>query len=392
MVSYRWLMLAVLFATLMISSGSQSAYGVLLPILEAEFKVSRVVSSAVMLLYLIAVGFWNVLAGWFTDKFSPQSAIKLGYLTLIIGFTAWSFSNNIFHLYLIHGIMISFGTSFLGLTVLSSLLSKHFIGRSGLAFGSVSIGFSLGQLTTPPLLATLVSSLEWRSALICWSLIIGVIGLLTLLSLGAKQIKARRYESGVEVRKQTFRTTKFRRTIYVSSIPYFVCGFTDFLIVTHLVVYATSLNISLTQAALLLSLIGVFNIPALALLGFFADRFGAAVSLTLTYAIRLASFIILLNATRLPTLYLFAATFGLTYYTTAPLTAKLVFAGYESTRASTVYGLLVLLHMVGGAIGALFGGIIYDAYSSYQPAFLFSTLLLAAAVLLSFYAQKLSSL
>jgi predicted MFS family arabinose efflux permease len=190
---------------------------------------------------------------------------------------------------------------------------------------------------------------------------------------------------------ETSENARFKKAVYVSSIPYFVCGFTDFLIVTHLVAYATSFKVGLTPASLSLSLIGAFNIPALVLLGLFADRFGAAASLTLTYATRLGSFIILLNADTLPKIYLFAAIFGLTYYTTAPLAAKLVFTGYRSTQASTVYGILVLIHMIGGALGALFGGAIYDAYSTYQPAFLFSTLLLASAVLLSFYAQKVSS-
>jgi len=387
----RWLMLFALFATLIVASGSQSAYGVLLPTLEAEFGVSRVASSAVMLLYLVAVGFWNVLAGWFTDKFGSKWAINLGYAALAIGFAAWSLSTQILNLYLIHGAVISFGTAFLGLTVVSPIVSKRFARRSGLALGLVSIGFSLGQIAAPPILATLATFLNWRAALICSSLAIVAVGVFTLLTIRMEEVGACSGGSEAEVRMETSENARFKKAVYVSSIPYFVCGFTDFLIVTHLVAYATSFKVGLTPASLSLSLIGAFNIPALVLLGLFADRFGAAASLTLTYATRLGSFIILLNADTLPKIYLFAAIFGLTYYTTAPLAAKLVFTGYRSTQASTVYGILVLIHMIGGALGALFGGAIYDAYSTYQPAFLFSTLLLASAVLLSFYAQKVSS-
>jgi len=384
-------MLILLFATLLVASGSQTAYGVLLPTLEAEFGVSRVASSIVMLLYLTALGFWNVFAGWFTDRFSPKLAINLGYTALVAGFVAWSLSTHILYLYLIHGAVISFGTAFLGLTVLSPIISKRFVRQSGLALGLVSVGFSLGQLTTPPILATLVTALEWRSALICLSLAIAAIGFLTLVTLSTRKSGAEFKESDSEVRKQTSGDIRLKKAVYISSFPYFVCGFTDFLIVTHLVAYATSLSISLTPAALSVSLIGAFNIPALILFGLFADKFGAAASLALTYTIRFGSFILLMNTDTLVELYLFAAIFGLTYYTTAPLAAKLVFAGYGSRQASTVYGLLVLLHMIGGALGALFGGFIYDTYSSYQSAFLFSTLLLAGAALTSFYVQKLSS-
>ncbi|MFN3622234.1 MAG: MFS transporter [Nitrososphaerales archaeon] len=130
--------------------------------------------------------------------------------------------------------------------------------------------------------------------------------------------------------------------------------------------------------------------PALILFGLMADKVGVSASLTATYAVRFVSFIILLEADSAFLLYLFAAVFGLTSYTTAPLAAKLVMTSYGSKRGSTVYGLLVLLHMVGEAVGALFGGLIYEAYLSYQPAFLASTVLVAFAVLLSLYAQNLA--
>ena len=380
----------MLFVTLLVGSGSQSAYGVLLPVLEAEFGVSRVASSIVMLLYLIAVGLWNVLAGWFTGRFGSRRALYFGYVSLVFGFMVWSLSTQVLHLYLIHGVVISFGTVFLSLTVLSPMISHRFVRRSGLALGLVSTGFSLGQLVTPPALAALTTVYEWRLALGYLGLAIGLVGLFTSAVVSLSESRVNSSVRDVDAGEQVPGSDAIKKAVYFSSAPYFVCGFTDFLITTHLVAYATSFKIELTAAALSLSLIGAFNIPALVVLGLFADRVGAAPSLTVTYAIRFTSFLILLFADNLLTLYLFAAIFGLTYYTTAPLAAKLVFSGYGSRQGSKIYGLLVLLHMVGGAAGALFGGIIYDAYLSYQPAFLISTALLATAVLISYYAQKIS--
>ncbi len=383
-------MVAAAFATLLVASGAQSAYGVLLPLLEAEFGASRAASSLVMLLYLVAVGLWNVLAGWLTDRYGSKRQIYLGYIALVSGVAVWGFAASMLHLYLIHGLVISFGTVFLGLTVLSPLISQKFALRSGLALGIISTGFSLGQLITPTALAALTSTLDWRWALWFSSLGIGVVGLLTVAAIGEEHFKGVAKSSNFEVRIGASRGNHLKKAVYISATPYFICGFTDFLIMTHLVVYSTSLNLTLTSAALALSLIGAFNIPALILFGVMADKFGALVSLTLTYAVRLLSFIILLGADSALVIYLFAAIFGLTSYTTAPLAAKLVMSSYGSKRGSTVYGLLVLLHMVGGAVGALFGGLIYDAYLSYQPAFLTSTILVAAAVLLSIYAQNLA--
>ncbi|MEM3387435.1 MAG: MFS transporter [Nitrososphaerales archaeon] len=387
----RWFVVAAAFATLLVASGAQSAYGVLLPLLEAEFGASRAASSLVMLLYLVAVGLWNVLAGWLTDRYGSKRQIYLGYIALVSGVAAWGFAASMLHLYLIHGLVISFGTVFLGLTVLSPLISQKFALRSGLALGIISTGFSLGQLITPTALAALTSTLDWRWALWFSSLGIGVVGLLTVAAIGEEHFTGvAPNSSNFEVRMWNSRGNHLKKAVYISATPYFICGFTDFLIMTHLVVYSTSLNLTLTSAALALSLIGAFNIPALILFGVMADKFGALLSLTLTYAVRLLSFIILLGADSALVIYLFAAIFGLTSYTTAPLAAKLVMCSYGSKRGSTVYGLLVLLHMVGGAVGALFGGLIYDAYLSYHPAFLTSTILVAAAVLLSIYAQNLA--
>lgn len=386
-----WLLVAAAFTTLLVASGTQSAYGVLLPILEAEFEVSRAASSLVMLLYLVAVGLWNALAGWFTEKHGPKKPICIGYIALVFGVAVWSLSSTILQLYIIYGVIVSFGTVFLSLTVLSPLISQRFSLQSGLALGIISTGFSLGQLITPPVLAFLTSAFDWRWALRLSSLGLLIVALFTIATISKEQhVGIISKSSNLAVDKQVVEYSRLKKAVYISSAPYFVCGFTDFLITTHLVVYATSLNLSLTSAALAISLIGAFNIPALVLFGLMADRVSASASLTATYAIRFLSFIILLHANSASLVYLFAAIFGLTYYTTAPLAAKLVIASYGFKRGSTVYGLFVLLHMVGGAAGALFGGLIYDAYLSYQPAFFASTFLLAVAVLLSFLAQNLA--
>lgn len=381
-----WFVVAAAFATLLVASGSQSAYGVLLPILEVEFGATRAASSIVMLLYLVAVGLWNVWAGWLTDRFGPKIPICLGYLALVSGLAAWSVSADLLHLYVIHGLLISFGTVFLGLTVLSPIVSKMFRLRSGLALGVASTGFSLGQLVTPPTLAALTDAFGWRAALALSGLGVSAAALFTVAAVwGGCGVDAQS-KSSDPVEKPVGKP--LRRAVYISSAPYFVCGFTDFLVATHIVAYSTSRGLTLASAALALSLIGAFNIPALVVFGLMADRFGASSMLTAAYAVRFTSFIILLNATSPPLIYLFAAVFGLTYYTTAPLAAKLVASSHGSSRGSTVYGLLVLVHMVGGAAGALFGGVVYDTYLSYQPAFYTSAILLVAAVLTSLYVQS----
>ena len=68
----------------------------------------------------------------------------------------------------------------------------------------------------------------------------------------------------------------------------------------------------------------------------------------------------------LETLFLFAILFGLVDYSTVPVTASLVASHIGLRVMGLAFGLISAGHQIGGALGAYFGGILFDIYARYD--------------------------
>ena len=65
------------------------------------------------------------------------------------------------------------------------------------------------------------------------------------------------------------------------------------------------------------------------------------------------------------TLLAFAVAFGVVDYSTVPITASLVASHLGLERMGLAMGLISAGHAVGGSLGALLGGYLFDATASY---------------------------
>jgi predicted MFS family arabinose efflux permease len=83
--------------------------------------------------------------------------------------------------------------------------------------------------------------------------------------------------------------------------------------------------------------------------------------------VRGLTFILLVHVgADLETLFLFAILFGLVDYSTVPVTASLVASHIGLRVMGLAFGLISAGHQIGGALGAYFGGILFDIYARYD--------------------------
>ncbi len=76
---------------------------------------------------------------------------------------------------------------------------------------------------------------------------------------------------------------------------------------------------------------------------------------------------ILINVgTSFETLLFFSILFGLVDYSTVPVTASLVATHIGKNVMGLAFGLITAGHQVGAALGAYFGGVLYDFYAQYE--------------------------
>ncbi len=101
--------------------------------------------------------------------------------------------------------------------------------------------------------------------------------------------------------------------------------------------------------------------------GWLTDRMNRPLLLGGIYLIRGVTFIILVNVgVDFQTLIIFAIIFGLVDYSTVPVTASLISTHIGIRVMGLAFGLISAGHQIGAALGAYFGGVLFDLYAQYD--------------------------
>ena len=162
----------------------------------------------------------------------------------------------------------------------------------------------------------------------------------------------------------------FRNKSYVLLIAgFFVCGFHITLVGTHVPKYVIDRGLEDWTAAMILSLIGLFNIFGSLISGYLSTKISKKIILSVIYLLRGVS-ICLFIFTPPSTIssIIFGASFGFLWLSTVPATSGIVAHIFGTKFLGLLYGLVFLSHQVGSFFGAYLGGLFYDLYGSYDYA------------------------
>jgi MFS family permease len=90
-----------------------------------------------------------------------------------------------------------------------------------------------------------------------------------------------------------------------------------------------------------------------------------------------AGMYLLCQATNIITLYAFAILYGFGYGSLAPVTPYLISDRFGGQVLGVTYGLLTFFSTgIGGALGPILGGVIFDHTGSYRPGWIMNTVFL----------------
>jgi predicted MFS family arabinose efflux permease len=148
---------------------------------------------------------------------------------------------------------------------------------------------------------------------------------------------------------------------------FFTCGFHIAFLVTHLPGEVALCGLPAGVSGIALGLIGLFNIAGSLAAGALATRYRMKSLLAAMYASRalIVALYLLAPKTTL-TFYVFAAMLGFTWLATVPPTAGLVGKLFGMRYLSTLFGLTLLSHQIGGFFGAWLGGLAFVRFGDYQ--------------------------
>lgn len=398
-IHYSWVILIVTFLSVIVAAVTNTMSGVMMIPFEKEFGWDRASISGAFAICITLVGFSGPIIAGLYQKFTVKKIVIAGMGTLLLAIFLTTFMKQIWQLYLIWGIVIGLSAGVF-LTILNAYVATTwFEKKRGVALGILTSASAVGQLVFLPLLAYIVESFSWRSAiylifsfgLLVYLLIIifmkndpSDIGLLPLGAITSNK----KQSNQVNPVKAAFEGLKLgakSKVFWLLAGSYFICGFsTSGLIGTHFISLCIDYGYKEVTAASLLAFMGIFNIIGTTLSGYFSDRLDNRWLLFWYYGLRGLSLLILpfaLSTNSVFYLSAFAIFYGLDWIATVPPTIKLASDHFGKEKVGVIYGWIYSAHQLGAGAAAYGGGLVYSWLNAYQSIFMLAGVFCLVATL-----------
>lgn len=363
--------------------GWMFAYGVFFPTLIAEFGWSRTLLSACSSFAFLMMGFMAIPAGRLSDRIGPRKVLTFSGLFFGAGYMLMYFVEAPWQLFLIYGVFIGIGLSTHDVVTLS-VIAQWFDKRRGIMTGVVKTGTAVGQILVPLLATALILAFGWRVA--CVVLGIAATTLLLIAAQGMREKPADTIDAASPTRAdgqphkpgiefgQALRT----RQLWTLCIVQFMFFPSLVTIPVHVVIHAMDLGLSPTRGATLLSVIGASSIIGRMCVGFAFDRVGGKLALCICFGFLISALIWLRLIETASVLYGFAVLYGIGHGGLFTVVSPTVAEFFGLRAHGSVFGVIVFFGTLGGALGPLIAGHIFDTTGHYDYAF--NTLAIMASI------------
>ena len=383
---YGWIIVAVLFVSLLTAAGVRSMPGVLILPLEAEFGWDRASIAFAVSINLVLFGLSGPIIGRWMDRSGPRVVALSAVSMLTVGALGTTVMTQVWHLDLFWGVIVGSGAGGLAMVMVASAVNRWFVERRGLVSGILGSASSTGQIIFIPLIMWLSVTYGWRvGVLIAVGLLLGVILPLLLFVFrdDPHQVGLRPFGESLDPAQLAQQTalraerTPMRQVLRTPDFWWmagglFVCGYTaNGLIGTHFISHVAEHGINQVTAASIFGLMGGVNILGTIASGMLADRVkNRRFLLASYYGFRGLSLLLLPFLTEGWMLTIFAVLYGLNWFATSPVNQLLAADIFGRRSVGQVYGWMFFAHQLGAGIAATLAGVIHNWYGDYTVAFL----------------------
>ena len=185
-------------------------------------------------------------------------------------------------------------------------------------------------------------------------------------------------ETGLSLQK-AFQTKQF----WMLCVMCLFFGFCLQTVMIHSAPYAIDIGASPSTAASILSIIGGVSIAGRFIMGGASDKIGNKWGYIICFACFTIAFITILTIQELWVLYLFAVVYGFGHGGLWVLLSPVLAELFGIASHGTIFGLVYFVITIGGTIGPILAGYIFDITGSYQIVFSTCLIFSIIAVILS---------
>ena len=383
-----WIAMAASGIQMMAGVLWMQSFGAYVVLLQDDFGWSKTVVAGAFALTRVESGVLGPLQGWLTDRFGPRVILQIGTVLFGIGFMLFSQVESILGFYLTFA-LIAVGSSLGGFATLMVSIVNWFDRHRAKAVAVSQIGYSFGGLCVP----LLVFSLElfgWRITAFASGIMVIALGL-PLAQVVRHRPGAGLHRDGIHPdpvatashaslpvadlsARQAARTSAF----WLISIGHALALLTVSAVMVHLVAHLKEgLGYTLSEAALVISLMTASQLAGQILGGYLGDRFNKRMICVACMLGHASGMFMVAFAVNPAMVIAFAVLNGLGWGTRGPLMVALRADYFGAASFGTIMGFSSLIVMFGMSIGPVLAGYMADASGSYRGAF---TLIAVAAV------------
>jgi MFS family permease len=391
---WGWYVVLGAFLVLCLSYGVRYSFGVFVLPMFQEYGWPMSVISLSASVNILAYSIGGVFCGRLADRIAPKWIMTAGAVLTAVGFSVLIQTETPAGLYVSYGVLCGLGNACMGAVVCTASIGKWFVRRRGLAMGLATMGIGVGTMVMSPVAGYLVSVCDWRTGFVFFGALILVLGVLiaqVLMGRTTPEASGLLPDGGPAARerlrpgpappapapssmKPVLTDVRFWLLVLCNSVA------TASLMMTfvHQVAYAVGNQIGKLEAAAALGVVGFVSSLGKVFFGWLCDRIGdAKYAAALGFFFMAGGTLLLIRADGVVVLYLFAVCYGFGYGSMAPLMPYLVSDRFGRHVLGSAYGLLILFVAgIGGSVGPVVGGVIYDRTGSYMSAWILNLVLL----------------
>jgi MFS family permease len=380
---YGWVIVGIGVILMVLIYGTRHSFSVFFPPILDEFGWSRGSTAFMLSLNLLVYGLTAPIAGSLADRWKPHTVMVMGVIIMGLAFASCSFARDLWHFYLLFGLLVPLGSALSGWPLLGPALANWFTKRRGLILGLSMMGSGL-SFTYGLFVETVISQVGWRHA---YFIVSGVL-VITLLPLYLFFFRYKPEDKGLKaygadeipiVASLNIPTPAWTLAQAIKSYRLWLLvlsqalywGIGCYMVLAHQVQFTVDMGYSSTFAASIFAMFGIF-MAAGELSGFISDWIGREKTVSLATLMLITALITLVSATDISQpwlLYVYATCFGYG----AGLYLPAYFAGvadiFHGKHHGAIAGLSLTGASIGGVIGPWLDGYIYDISGSYMSAF-----------------------
>ena len=358
----------------LISLSVRQVFGMFFMDFNIDLGISNTEFGLAIGIQMLGWGLSGPIFGTIADKYGGHKAIMLSFIFYILGvYFLYNGPNTGLYFQISLGVLIGIGCGGTAISIPMSIVGKHFpLSNRTIAMSLVTATGSFGYFISPLFTNYSLENNGWIDTLFYFILFLSVGFLIAFFVRSPETTNTssniqnnNNHQSATDALKEAFTNKSY--LLLISG--FFVCGFHITLVGTHVPKYVIDRGLEDWTAAMILSLIGLFNIFGSLLSGYLSSKKSKKIILSVIYFLRGISIIafIFLPPSNISSI-IFGASFGLLWLSTVPATSGIVAHIFGTKYLGLLYGLVFLSHQIGSFFGAYLGGLFYDLYGSYDYA------------------------